>query len=160
MFLRFSEPKGHVCRERGDLLIHKELVKNSRFIVYISLHKLSFSKISGLETGMEKEIYAEGGDPFSPHVFRNPMSQLYTMRLERGLQSDKRVIRNMKPGVYIPFMSIFVMDDRGRPVYEYFTTGAYVTKWETGALDAETGNVLVETFEIEHSGIIKTSLRV
>ena len=107
---------------------------------------------------MEKEIYTEGGDSFSPHVFRNPDSQLNVMRLERGLQKDKKAIRNMKPGTYIPSISIFVLDDKGRPVYEYFTKGAYVTKWEAGSLDAETGNVMVEVFEIEYCGMSKTKL--
>lgn len=138
---------------------HAELIKNNRFIVYISFYRLSFAKVSGLEIGMEKEIYAEGGDNFSPHVMRVPLTQLYTMRFERGLQTDNRTIRHMRPGTYLPFLDIIVMDDAGHPAYEYYTISAYVTKWQTGDLDASTGGVLIESFEIEHSGVKKISLR-
>lgn len=138
---------------------HKDLVMNNRFLVYIGMHKLSFAKVSGMDAGMTKETYAEGGDNHWPHVMTTPIEQLRTLRFERGLQINSKVSNQIMPGMMIPWIEVIVSDEKGKPVYEYYVIGAYVTKWEISVLDAVTGNVIIETFEVEHFGMGKFGLR-
>lgn len=137
---------------------HDDLVMNNRFLVYIGLNRLSFAKVSGLEDFASKEIYAEGGDNFSLHAMITPKEQLQTIRMERGLQINNRFLNKLYPGMWIPSLEIIVGGQNGKPVYEYFVVSAYVTQWDISGLDASTGNIMVETFEIEHSGISKMSI--
>jgi len=137
---------------------HKDLIINNRFLVYIGMNRLSFAKVSGMDDGITKETYAEGGSNHWPHVMITPMEQMRTLRFERGLQIHSVVSDKIKPGMLIPWIEVIVNDEKG-PLYEYYVIGAYVTKWEIGALDAATGSVIIETFEVEHSGMQKSSLR-
>ena len=91
-------------------------------------------------------------------LFRSK-EQLRTLRFERGLQLNSKISDKMKPGMFIPYIEIIVKDSKGkRPLYEYCVVGAYVTKWEVSTLDAAEGNVMIETFEVEHIGIEKVCL--
>ncbi len=138
---------------------HSELLKNNKFQVFIGLHRLSFAKISGLGSGMEKEVYAEGGGISDPHVMRVPKSQLRAITLERGIQMSNKTISNLKPGTFVPWVQIIVMGDDKKPYYEYFLEKVWVTKWEISSLDALDGKVLVDTFEMEYVTIKKEILR-
>lgn len=135
--------------------LHENLVINNRFLVYIGLNRLSFAKVSGLDGSASKEAYAEGGDNYSAHTMITPREQLQTIRMERGLQLKNSQLDRLYPGMWIPTLEIIVGDQRGIPVYDYFVTSAYVTKWDAGGLDATTGNVMIEVFEMEHSGLSK-----
>ena len=84
-----------------------------------------------------------------------PKEQLQTIRMERGLQLKNNQLDKLYPGMWIPSLEIIVGDQKGKPVYDYFVMSAYVTKWDAGSLDASTGNVMIEIFEIEHSGLSK-----
>ncbi|MCI9050464.1 MAG: phage tail protein [Lachnospiraceae bacterium] len=141
------------------MAVYDDLVMNNRFLVYINMNKLSFAKVSGIGAEMAKEIYAEGGENHAPHVLTTPKEQLRTLRFERGLQLNSKISDKMKPGMFIPYIEIIVKDSKGkRPLYEYCVVGAYVTKWEVSTLDAAEGNVMIETFEVEHIGIEKVCL--
>ena len=134
---------------------HENLVINNRFMVYIGLNRLSFAKVSGLDDSVSKETYAEGGDNYFAHTMITPKEQLQTIRMERGLQLKNNQLDKLYPGMWIPSLEIIVGDQKGRPVYDYFVMSAYVTRWDSGGLDASTGNVMIEIFEIEHSGLSK-----
>lgn len=138
--------------------MHENLVMNNRFIVYIGPNRLSFAKVSGLDDSAARETYAEGGDNFFSHIMITPKDQLQTIRMERGLQLKNNCLDKLYPGMWIPSLEIIVGDRTGKPVYEYFVLSAYVTRWDTGGLDASTGTVMIETFEIEHSGLKKMSI--
>ena len=90
---------------------HSEQTKNSTFQVFIGTHRVSFAKISGLGGGMPKEIYAEGGGVAAPHVMRTPKNSLRTVTLERGIQKNNAMIAKMKPGTFIPWIQILVLDN-------------------------------------------------
>lgn len=141
------------------MVLHKDLIMSHRFLVYIGMDKISFAKVSGIDAVMTKETFAEGGENHWPYVMTVPKEQLQTLRLERGLQISGNVSHRIRTGMWIPWLEIIVKNDKGKPVYEYYVIGAYVTKWEIGDLDAATGNVIIETFEVEHSGMEKVSLR-
>lgn len=137
---------------------HTELVKSNRFQVFIENHRFAFSKVSGLGGGISKEVYAEGGGVSNPHVMRMPKTQLKAVTLERGLQIGKQKLKNLKPGVFVPWVQIIVIGDNGKPQYEYFLEEVWVTKWEVSGLDALNGKVLIDTFELEYVNIKKESL--
>lgn len=138
---------------------HSELTKDNSFRVFIGSHKLAFAKVSGLGGEMEKEVYAEGGGISYPHVMPTPKTSLRSMTMERGLQTENHVIRNIKPGVFIPWIEIIVMGVDGMPYYEFFLEEAWVTKWDVLDLDAMDGRVLIDTFEIEYVRSKRESLR-
>lgn len=138
-------------------MTHEELIKNNRFLVFIGLKKLSFAKVSGLESEFSKEIYAEGGNS-ELHIMKVPGTSLKTIRFERGVQSKDIIIEMLKPGTYISGIQIIVLKENKKMYCEYYIDKAVVTKWEVSQMDAMDGNVLIETFEIEHTGIKKITL--
>lgn len=138
---------------------HSELMKNNRFYVYLGNTRLSFSEISGLGSGMDKEVYAEGGSLYYPHVMQVPGNQLRTLTLRRGIQADSPVIRKLRPGVYIPRIQVIVLNDDNKPYYEYFLEDAWVTKWEVDSLNALDDKVMVDTFEVEYMRSERTYVR-
>ena len=138
---------------------HLELTKNHRFQVYIGNNRLAFSKVSGLGSGMDKEVYVEGGSMYYPHVMQTPSSQLRTIRMERGVQKDTAIIQKLRPGVYIPCIQIIVMGENGKPYYEYYLEDAWVTRWEVVDLDAMDGKVMIDTFEVEYVRSDRSSVK-
>ena len=134
---------------------HSELTKNSTFQVFIGTHRVSFAKISGLGGGMPKEIYAEGGGVAAPHVMRTPKNSLRTVTLERGIQKNNAMIAKMKPGTFIPWIQILVLDNEKKLKCEYFLEEVWVTKWDVSGLDAMGDSVLIDTFEVEYVNLKK-----
>ena len=134
---------------------HSELTKSSTFQVFIGKQRLSFSKISGLGGGMPKEIYAEGGGVAAPHVMRTPKNNLRAVTFERGIQKNNATISKMKPGTFIPWIQILVLDNEKKLKCEYFLEEVWVTKWEVSGLDAMSNNVLIDTFEVEFVNLKK-----
>ena len=129
---------------------HIEFSKNHRFRVYLGKHELAFSRVSGLGGSIEKEVFVEGGGMTYPHVMQIPKSQLRSLSMERGIQADHKVIRNLRPGVFIPWIQIIVLGEDGKPYYEYYLEEAWVTKWDVLDLDAMGGKIMIDTFEIEY----------
>ena len=138
---------------------HSDLMKNNRFYVYIGNNRLSFSTVSGLGAGMDKEVYAEGGSLYYPHVMQTPSSQLRTLTLRRGIQADCEIIRKLRPGIYVPSVQIIVLSEEMKPYCEYFLEDAWVTKWEVAEMDAMDSKVMIDTFELEYMRSERTYVR-
>lgn len=138
---------------------HDDFSTNNRFLVFVGPHKLSFAKVSGLGSTMNKEIYAEGGTMNSPHVMRTPNSDMRTLVMERGIQAFNFAAFRMEPGTFVPWIQVIVLGPNKKPVYEYFITEAWVSKWEDTELDAMDGKVIVNRFEVDYSSITRINLK-
>lgn len=124
------------------------------FQVTIDNQTMSFAKLSNMERSMEYEVLQEGGNNLSPRLLPLPLKQVKTLRLERGVRQKDDTMTKLYPGRTIENgISLSVLDSAGEKIAGYTVTGVTVVKWELGGLDAQSSNVLLETFEMTYTGI-------
>ncbi len=140
---------------------HNKLVRNSRFLVFIGVLKLSFAKVSGFEQDIDSESFVEGGINDSTVMLAVPKKERRTLRFERGLQAWSPVLTRMKPGVAIPLgITVIMLNEKSFPVQTYHVSDCVVTRWEVGDVDANAGNILIETFEVSYTTCDRTNLQL
>jgi len=138
-----------------------KLVKNNHFWVFIGVMKISFAKVTGFEQDVDKEYIVEGGVNDYGIQLIVPKKERRILRFERGLQTWNPVLTRMKPGVHIPAgITVIIMNDRNVPVQVYHASDCVVTKWEVGEFNANTGEVLIETFEVSYTSCDRTNLQL
>lgn len=133
---------------------HKNLILNYRFKVLIDNQVASFSKVSGLHMDVETEIISEGGHNGSGYIVEVPAKASKTLRMEGGIykNSNNSLLEKLRPGMYLrQGVVIMVLGIAGVIQAKYWTERAYVTKWEVSELNAESGQVLIHTFEIAYT---------
>lgn len=140
------------------MFYYSELVKNNTFVVYIGGTRISFSKITGLGGGMERDIYVQGGDIGIPHVMVKPNTNMRTLTFERGFQTNNSTLAKLEPGTFIPEITIIILNDIGEAVYSYFVTDAWVTEWEDTELDALDGRLMISKIKVEYALIKKINM--
>lgn len=133
--------------------MHEELILNYRFKVLINNKVVSFAKVSGLNMDIETEVLAEGGHNGSGYIIAAPAKASKTLRLQRGvLTNDNSVLKKMQPGIYLnQGIVIMMLDMKGQTQIKYVAERALVTKWEVSELDAQSGQVLIDTFEVAYT---------
>jgi phage tail-like protein len=140
---------------------HSKLVKNSKFLVFIGILKLSFAKVSGFEQDIEKQYFVEGGNNDYGIQMVAPHNERHTLRFERGVQTWSPVLTRMKPGVAIPLgITILMLNNENIPVHSYHASDCIVTKWQVADFDANNGTVLIETFEVSYTTCDRTNLQL
>lgn len=131
----------------------RELINNYRFQVIIGKDQISFSKVEGISEVLEFDKIEEGGVNDYVHIIPTNRKQEQTLRFEKGIEADEEILMKMKPGMYLEEGFIIIVNDLAQA---YSVESAIVTKWEVSSLDAMNGQVLIETFEVAHSGILRT----
>lgn len=141
---------------KGTTYIHPML--NYRFRVSIENHLVPFMKVSGFNRSVEMEMVPEGGYSGMVHMMESPSKSPGTLRLEGGIYNGKDAILNqLLPGMYLEqgvVVTVLGLDSSIQAVY--VAEDAFVSKWEISELNAENGQVLVNTFEIAYSKIKRT----
>jgi phage tail-like protein len=132
---------------------HEKLMLNYRFKVLIDNQVASFSKISGLTMDVETEMIAEGGHNASGYIVEVPAKASKTLRLEGGIyKNSNSLLERLRPGMRLKQgLVIMVLGTYGNVQIKYSAERAYVTKWEVSELNAESGQVLIHTFEIAYT---------
>ncbi len=132
---------------------HEKLMLNYRFKVLIDNQVASFSKISGLTMDVETEMIAEGGHNASGYIVEVPAKASKTLRLEGGIyKNSNSLLERLRPGMRLKQgLVIMVLGAYGNVQIKYSAERAYVTKWEVSELNAESGKVLIHTFEIAYT---------
>ncbi len=133
--------------------LHGQLVSNYRFKVLVDNNVLSFAKVSGLNMDLETEMISEGGHNGSGYIAAVPSKGTKTLQLQSGVLSKANsVMDKMKPGIYLKQgLVIMMLDMQGKTMIKYVAERALVTKWEVSELDAQNGQVLIQTFEIAYT---------
>lgn len=133
--------------------IHDQLVSNYRFKVLIDNNVVSFAKVSGLNMELETEMISEGGHNGAGYIAVVPTKGAKTLRLQSGvLKNANSVMNKMRPGIYLrQGLVIMLLDNHGETEIKYVAERALVTKWEVSELDAQNGQVLINTFEVAYT---------
>ena len=148
-----------------------------------SLGDMAFSKVSGLETESEVIEYREGNDPFTMRKIPG-MTKYPPIVLERGVSNDSTLLlwRQAVAGVgnaslgataNIPELNpdseiaraasaftITLLNSEDKAVRTWTIVGGWPSKLTYGDLDASSNEILIETLEIVHDGMIVTGPKV
>lgn len=155
---------GHVDATRFDPY------KSFKFEVVISgdtvFARAGFSKVSGLKMEAEVVEYREGGD--SNTVQKSPGLVKYEpLTLERGMSEDNDMYdwankmhqfalgEASSASKYKANMQIRLKDTDGTVVKVWEVKNCWVSGYETGEMDAQGNNVMIETMTVQHTGFMK-----
>ncbi len=139
-----------------------DFLKSFRFHVYIGATKMGFSKISGVERSAETESVQQGGVNDHVYTLSSPVKSEKTLVLERGLAYSRGLLAaSLKVGKRLSTdMLILIYDDGGLPRTAVYVKNPYVKKHSFSDLDAMSGQVLVERFEVVYDSLEVHSLPV
>lgn len=135
---------------------YKYPIGTYHFEVYIGGIRLGFQKITNITVPAETEIIVEGGCDYV-HILPGPVQNANTMTFYKGSGTFDPFIFPFSLGQYIDQTihiivygpTIFQALPR-LPRKHYCIEGAIVTGWQLSDLDAESGEVLIESFEIQY----------
>lgn len=130
---------------------------NFQFLVYVGSTELKFSKVSGIEAGVEIEDISLGGINDEAYYAVSPKRKPGVLTLERGITLLEDT-KSWKPGMYIPGpIQVFVMSGSKARSYisSYHMAAGVITKWEINPLNALGSEILIDTFQITHSGVVR-----
>ncbi|WP_109832607.1 phage tail protein [Reichenbachiella versicolor] len=123
----------------------------------------SFQEISGISSQLAVEEYKEGGRNGFVHHLPSHVKHS-NLVLKRGITSkfselSTWCMTTMKSGLAIPVelkqVYIQLLDDSNSPVLSWIFANAYPVKWEYSALDAQKGDIFIQTVELCHQGMIE-----
>ena len=140
------------------------VLPGNRFLLAIGIELLSFSRVNNISRTLECETFVEGGLNTMVRSFTRPKQQQETLILEKGVN----VYRNYDFDLYERLglrvggrikqaVTLVVLGDQDYSDRYYSFNEGVVIKWEVGTLDAMSSEVLIERFEIAHSGLEELS---
>lgn len=132
--------------------LHEDLVTNYRFRVWIENREVSFSKISGLNMEVKTRMMSKGG---TAQITAVPAKNPPMLKLQRGAYKDgTSLLDKLRPGMYLEQgIIIAVLGRTGEIVMEYAIDNAFVSRWEISDIDALSGQVLIDTFEVAYTDL-------
>ena len=122
---------------------------------------IRFHSVSGLDSTLETETIKEGGENHFEHVI--PLRRRYgPLSLKRGLlkPGDSAVTRWLKSAFDNETISplsevvISLLGDDHLVIMKWTVTNVWPRSWKIGELNAERGEVLLETLEINYNRLI------
>ena len=128
------------------------------FLIEIDgIPRAGFMECSGLTTDNDAIDYREGADK-AMNVRKLPGLRKYTnVVLKRGYTQDKslwewrKAIINGK--VQRRSADVILLDEDRNEVLRWRIHEAWISKWDSGAFNAKTNDVVVETAELVHEGL-------
>ena len=113
-----------------------------------------FREVSGLGSELEEETLNEGGE--NRYVQKFPVRARYTdLVLKRGLLTDSGVrkwceaaVRDLDIQPATVWVSI--LNEAHEPVQTYTFANAWPKKWSVSDLNAESGDIVVESLELAY----------
>jgi phage tail-like protein len=120
---------------------------------------LSFTKVANVSVARKYETITEGGMDGYARTFLKPDQQQAAVVFERGI-SDKKSEElekyGLKPGGHITKpVTIFLLDNKGTILRAFGFNEGVVIRWDLNGIDAMSGQILIERFEVAHSGFIE-----
>lgn len=122
---------------------------------------ISFQSVSGLDSTLETETIKEGGENRYEHVV--PVRRRYgPLILKRGLLTPsesgitkwfKEVFDNQIV-VPVPTVHIKLLNEEHQPLMQWTINNVWPRSWKIGELNAERGEVLIETLELNYNYLV------
>lgn len=135
----------------------EKLVPGHSFLVTIGPAVFSFSKISNLMAQIEYDAVVEGGNNDYPHLFKKPKTKPDTLVLEKGVKtrSSDAIFNLLLEGMQVELVTILLLKDGVDLEKAFFFKKGIIIKRQFSNLDAMSNDLLIETLEIAHSGLVE-----
>ena len=134
-----------------------ELLPSYNFLVTIGQEIFSFSKVSNLVSQIEYETVQEGGNNDHPLLFPKQKTSSDTLTLEKGVRikdADPN-FDSLLEGMWVEQVTVMLSQDGSRVDKAFYFEKGLITKRKFSDLDAARGELLIETLEIVHSGLVE-----
>ena len=119
---------------------------------------ISFQSVNGLDSTLQTETVREGGENRFEHVI--PVRRKYgPLTLKRGILTPtesgitkwfKQVFDDEKV-IPIPTVQIKLLNEDHQPLMQWTINNVWPLSWRIGELNAERGEVLIETLELNYN---------
>ena len=122
---------------------------------------ICFQSVSGLDSNLETETIREGGENHFEHVV--PVRRKYgPLILKRGIlrTDESRISKWLKLAFdhqfVIPFSSVQIrlLNEVHEPLMHWTINNVWPRSWKLGDLNAERGEVLIETLELNYNYLV------
>ena len=136
------------------------LLSGSNFLVTIGQGIFSFSKVSNLVSQVEYETVAEGGNNDFPLLFPKQKTKPDTLILEKGVRerSSDLIFNSLVEGMQIEQGTIMLVKYGILLEKVFCFNRGMIIKRSFSNLDASKGELLIETLEIAHSGLMEVPI--
>lgn len=120
-----------------------------------------FQSVTGLDSSFDTESVKEGGENRFEHVL--PLRRKYgPLSLKRGLLTpDKSKLTTWLKKAFdeevievIPTVTIVLLGEDHKPIMKWTINNVWPRSWKIGELNAERGEVLIETLELNYNRLI------
>lgn len=138
----------------------EKLVPSHSFLVTIGPAMFSFSKISNLMSSVEYDSIIEGGNNDYPHLFKKAKTQPDTLILEKGVRtrSSDLSFNLLTEGMQVEMVTIMLLKNGTDLEKVFFFKKGMIVKRQFSTLDAMSNELLIETLEIAHSGLVEVPI--
>ena len=130
-------------------------IGNYSFQVQLGLFvKLSFQKITNIETEIEIETLGDGGNNERMYFFEKPKRKPDRIVFHRGVVSGLKgnVVSYLSEGVKVN--DIMILVKRGSSIKKiFYIEQGIISKISYSDLDALNGQILITSMEMQHTGI-------
>ncbi|MCH5275803.1 MAG: phage tail protein [Lachnospiraceae bacterium] len=133
------------------------MLSGRNFLVTIGQEIFSFSKVSNLVAQVEYETVQEGGNNEYPLLFPKQKTSPDTLILEKGVREwtfDPR-FNSLWEGMQVEQVTILLLKYGIILRKAFFFKKGLIVKRSFSDLDALRGELLIETLEIAHSGLVE-----
>ena len=151
-----------MCPLKGDKPVNllyrgNGLMSGCNFLVTIGQEIFSFSKVSNLASQVEYEAVQEGGNNDYPLLFPKQKTSPDTLVLEKGVRewTYDPAFNSLWEGMHVEQVTILVFKYGILLRKALFFKKGLIIKRSFSDLDALRGELLIETLEIAHSGLVE-----
>lgn len=137
-----------------------ELAKVFNFSVYFDNTRYSFSRVSGMEEQLETGTIQEGGRNNTEYKPKRKGKAQNTLLLERAFSVQQTEEMRIQVGQPIQEeVSVYLLDEAGRPYWVYYFIGCTITKVSLENLDATRSDVLLQKVEITFQNMEEEAIK-
>lgn len=139
----------------------EKLLPSYNFLVAIGQEIFSFSKVSNLVSQIEYETVSEGGNNDYPLLFPKQKTSPDTLTLEKGVRTrySDQAFNSLLEGMQVELVTILLVKDGKQLEKVFYFRKGLIVKRTFSDLDAKGNELLIETLEIAHSGLVEIPLQ-
>ena len=131
--------------------------KHYNFLVEIDgVARAGFQEVGVITTDTDPVDYREGSDPHLNVRKLTGLRKFTNITLKRGYTQNKELWHWRKDiingTVQRRSADIILLDELRQPVLRWRIREAWISKWESGPMNAKTNDVFIESCELTHEG--------